>query len=104
MLDYVTIGKRIRIKRKDRRITQAALAKKAGISESFFGHIERGRRKASVETLINIANALQTDMNYLLADALLFDGSFTEYTSLSLKQQGILRKIAILMLSSDSPS
>ncbi len=67
---FVSIGKRIRKARHDKSFTQEILAEKTGISTSFLGHIERGSRKASVETLVHLANVLEIDVNTLLADSL----------------------------------
>ena len=60
------IGKRIRDCRKLRRMTQAALAEEAGISLSFLGHIERGTRKLSVETLYALCKALDCSADQLM--------------------------------------
>lgn len=63
---YVAIGKRIRRLRKKQGFTQEKLAEAAEISLSFLGHIERGTRKLSVETLYNIAAALHCSADELL--------------------------------------
>jgi transcriptional regulator with XRE-family HTH domain len=47
--------------------SQEELAEKLEISASFLGHIERGTRIASLETLVKLCQALDTDPNYLLA-------------------------------------
>ena len=67
---YVEIGRRIRRLRKRRRCTQAELAERADISTSFLGHIERGSRKLSVETLNRIALALNCSADALLGTGL----------------------------------
>ena len=36
------------------------------MSDSFLGHIERGGRTLSVETLVKLANALNLSMEYLV--------------------------------------
>ncbi len=53
-LDYGKMGMRIRQVRKARGWSQDELAKKCGISMSFLGHIERGTRIMSLETLVSI--------------------------------------------------
>ena len=53
-------GKRVRLLRKTRGITQVQLAKKAGIHSTFLSRIERGITSASLESIIAIAKALQT--------------------------------------------
>jgi len=79
-MDYTDLGKRIQQLRRERRFTQEELAKRAGISTAFLGHIERGSRVASLETLVQLCNALKTDANTLLAASLtcLPDRSLTE--------------------------
>ena len=57
-MDYAALGKRVRTRRKMMGLTQEALAEKLGISCSFVGHIERGSRKMSMETLIKISDIM----------------------------------------------
>lgn len=64
--DYIAIGFRIRACRKQAGMTQATLSKAVDISISFMGHIERGARIPSVETLLRIANVLGTSVDALL--------------------------------------
>jgi len=68
-LDYEAIGSRIRKCRKDRNLTQEVLAEQCGISTAFIGHIERGTRKLSVETLFRIAQELNVSTDYLLFES-----------------------------------
>ena len=65
-MDYVDLGLRIKLLRRQLHLTQAELAEKANISPSFLGHIERGTRAISLETLLQLCYALKTDPNYLL--------------------------------------
>ena len=65
-LDYGKMGMRIRQVRKIKGWSQDALAKKCGISMSFLGHIERGTRIMSLETFVNICQALEADADELL--------------------------------------
>ena len=61
MFDGEAMGRRIRRKRQEQGLTQAQFAKKIGVSTSFYGHIERGSRTPSIDTLVIIANALLRD-------------------------------------------
>ena len=65
-MDYVLIGKRVRIRRQIMELTQEGLAEKIGVSTSFVGHIERGTRKLSVETLYALCKALETSADFLI--------------------------------------
>lgn len=69
-MDYTDLGQRIRKQRTLQGWTQEALAERIGVSTSFVGHIERGSRKASLETLVSVANALNVSLDYLLASSL----------------------------------
>lgn len=69
-MNYVFMGQKIRALRKQHSWKQDELAFRAGISVSFLGHIERGSRKASIETLISLANVLGVGCDYLLSDEL----------------------------------
>lgn len=70
MMDYLDLGQRIRKQRTQLGWTQEALAEHIGVSTSFVGHIERGTRKASLETLVSVANALNVSLDYLMSGSL----------------------------------
>ena len=67
-MDYGIIGERIKQERLDKGLTQETLAEKANISASFLGQIERGERKLSLVTLIQIAKVLGVSLDYLVSD------------------------------------
>ena len=64
--NYERIGLRIRTQRKEKGVSQEQLAEQIGISASYMGHIERGTRIASVETLARLSKALEMDMHYIV--------------------------------------
>ena len=70
MVDYKDLGNRIRLLRRKRSLTQEELAEQVGISASFMGHIERGTRIASLETLVALCNVLRTTPQSLLVASL----------------------------------
>ncbi len=90
-MDYTGLGKRIRKERKAQHLTQEALAEKVGISLSFLGHIERGSRKASIETLVGIANTLGVSLDGLLSDSL--TGNDEAQANDTASQRDLLREI-----------
>ena len=65
-IDYKELGKRIRAERRRQDLTQEKLAEMADISDSFMGHIERGGRTLSIETLAKLANALNMSIEYIV--------------------------------------
>ena len=66
IVDYKEIGQRIRKLRRDKNLTQEQVAELAGVSCSFVGHIERGEKVLSVETLARLSKVFDTDMHYLV--------------------------------------
>lgn len=77
-MDYIALGQRIKVKRKDLRMTQEDLAEKVGISSSFMGHIERGSRVLSVDTLSRLCVVLDVSADDLLG--LKYDHSMSRLT------------------------
>lgn len=65
-MDYAAMGQRIKQARKEKHLTQEQLAEACSISTSFLGHIERGTRIASLETLYSLCNALNVSADYLI--------------------------------------
>ena len=64
---YQDVGKKIREIRTKKKISQVELAKKLGkISSTYINLIESGKRKISLENLIQIARSLETDLNFFL--------------------------------------
>ena len=68
MLDYKSIGKRIKIARIRAEMTQEQLAEKADISPTHCSNIETGTTRVSLTTIIEIVNALNITANDLLCD------------------------------------
>ena len=69
-MDYKKLGVRVRQQRVLNRLTQEQLAEKTGVSSSFIGHIERGEKKASMETVVALCNAMEISPSVLLQDSL----------------------------------
>ena len=67
-MDYILLGKRIRDERLLLRLTLEKLAERTDKSINFIGQIERGEGKPSLETMVDIANALGTTVDSLLQD------------------------------------
>ena len=94
-MKYEELGRRIRQQRVLAQLTQEKLAEQAGISLSFLGHIERGTRKASLETLVALSNALRVSPSMLLQDSLIVpDDPFYP----SLRQRELINEISRVIL------
>lgn len=93
---YDVMGLMIKTRRKEMKLTQEDLAEKVGISTSFMGHIERGSRVLSVDTLRKLCVVLD-----LSADALLgieYDHIVSRMTDedLEVAQMVLLRTLDIV--------
>ena len=69
-VNYEDIGKRIRQERSNKSITQERLAEAAGITVQHMSNIENGNTKLSLTVLVDIANALNTDVSVFLVGSL----------------------------------
>ena len=62
---YKSIGKRIKILRENKGLTQEKLAEKTGLSLDFIGKIEVNINEPGLKSLIKIANALDVHIKEL---------------------------------------
>ena len=65
-IDYVLIGKRIKETRAQLKLSQAALAEMSGLSTRHISHIETASKKASLASLVSIANAVGISIDEIL--------------------------------------
>lgn len=101
-INYSEIGARIRQQREHIGLTQEQLGEACDLSSSFVGHIERGSRKLSVESLYKLASVLDVSVDYLLFDRMLQETTLpNEISSLlhdsdPLKRQQFWRTVKVL--------
>lgn len=69
-MDMNKVGKRIQEMRQRRGMTQSELAQELAMTPKYISNIECGGKNPTLETFVDIANALQIDANTLLADVL----------------------------------
>lgn len=68
-IDYCLLGKRLASARKNRNMTQEALAERTGLTNNFISNIETGRSIPSLETVSKLCDALNITPNDLLLGA-----------------------------------
>lgn len=68
-MDYKALGSRIKNKRLKLNWTQEKLAETVELSAVYIGQIERGERKMTIDTLVKIANSLNSPIEELLKDS-----------------------------------
>ena len=61
-LDYIAIGDRIRKYRELSRMTQEQLSESCSLSTGYIGHLERGTRSPSLETLVKISQIFRVTL------------------------------------------
>ena len=103
-LNLNVIGQNIKHYRNEKHMTQEVLAEKTNLSVKYVGHLELGNRNPSLETLIKIANALETSTDLLLFD--LVDSSYKDkncylnekISELSKENQKIIHSVISAMI------
>lgn len=85
-LDYKAIGKRIKIARIRKGLTQESVSDMVGITPPHVSNIETGNTKVSLPTLVAVANSLSVSVDELLADNIIeskvvFEGELKELIS-----------------------
>ena len=68
-IDYTALGARIRESRENANLTQEKLAEVCTLSAAHIGHIERGTRIPSLDTIFKIAITLNISIDVLLMDS-----------------------------------
>ena len=66
IVDYEAMGRLVRLRRMELRMTQQEVAGMTGVSTSFIGHIERGEKVPSLETVAQLARALDLSLDRLV--------------------------------------
>ena len=66
-INYERIGRQVQQIRKRKGRSQAGLAEDTGMSVAYISHIETGIKKASLESIVKIANALGVTVDQILS-------------------------------------
>ena len=69
VLDFKAIGKRVKILRIQKDISQEKLAEDSDISVTYLSNIENAHSKASLATFVKLANALRVGVDSFLCDS-----------------------------------
>lgn len=69
-INYTALGKRIRNARKAKKLSQEQLAEACALSAAHIGHIERGTRIPSLDTVFRISMTLDVSIDYIILDSL----------------------------------
>ena len=64
--DFDAIANKIKNRRIEMNMTQAALASAVGVNPQHIGNIENHRKKVSIALLVKLCQALHTSMDYMV--------------------------------------
>ena len=98
-IDYGSIGARIRFNRTQNHLSQERLAELTNLSNVYVSYIERGERAPSLESIINIANALGVSADDLLCDSLIVSHSADDSSEFAILYDCSSEEYAILTRS-----
>ena len=65
-MDLKAIGSRIKAERRKVRLTQEGLSEMVNVTPHYIYEIERGMKAMSIETLMNLSEALELSVDYIL--------------------------------------
>lgn len=69
MIDYISIGRQIKKNRLRANMTQETLAEKVSVTPPYISRIETGSSSPSLQTLVDICNALHITIDDLMQDS-----------------------------------
>jgi len=101
-INYREIGDKIRTEREKFGVSREKLAELINLSPFFVGQIERGERKMSINTLINVSECLHISIDYLFFGEVYKEVEETELHSLirrcSEKEVRVIEEITKIIL------
>lgn len=104
-VDYVLIGSRIKLKRKEKRMTQEMLAEALDVSVGYVSQVERGVTKISLDLLAEISGILECDIVFFVSGTSASGESYlkteisSKYDRLSARDKRLVLGIIDVMLS-----
>ncbi len=63
----VLVGRNVRRRRQELKLTQAVLADRLNVAQSYISALEKGKKSPLLETIASLADALEVPPSYLLA-------------------------------------
>lgn len=75
-IDYTKIGKRIKNKRMELKITQEQMADELSLSTFYISKIENGKATATLDTLAYISQYLKLDLSYVISGTSTIEDSY----------------------------
>lgn len=110
IIDYKKIGTRIKNARKAQGITQKELCSDLNISPYHFSKIENAHVSASLESLAEIANYLNLDLDYLLSGSSMLNKTYLDdemaiiFNKCTKEQKRMIIEVAKVIMQSEIKS
>ena len=102
-LDYIAIGDRIRKYRELSRMTQEQLSESCSLSTGYIGHLERGTRSPSLETLVKISQILRVSLDDLVFGKTEINNNMIKILALTLEEKDP-EKVKVISKKRSAPS
>ncbi len=97
-MDYIAIGRKIKMYRKKLNITQAQLAENLDVTAKYISSIERGASSLSLNRLEDIAKALKVKPEQLISDSDLTSPDYAVSEYLTLTENWTVREKEFLIV------
>lgn len=96
-MDSKKLGNRIRKIRASKKLTQQVLAEKIGRDSKYISEIERGVKKPSLPTFVDILQGLETTPNEMLCDFIDIENNLTTEIMEYISEMDDSEKTALLL-------
>lgn len=68
-IDFVKVGQRIQLARKNQNLTQSEVCEKIGWTSKHLSAVEQGTSRPSFELIVSLTKVLRVNMDYFFMDA-----------------------------------
>ena len=89
-INYLLLGEKIKKIRRRKNLSQSTLAELVSVSPPYISRIECGKNHISLELLVKVCNALETNL-----DEILIGNHFDEYSYLTKESTDFEKKLII---------
>lgn len=89
-INYLLLGEKIKKIRRRKKLSQSTLAELVSVSSPYISRIECGKNRISLELLVKVCAALETNVSEILTE-----NNFDEYSYLTKESTDLEKKLII---------
>lgn len=97
VIDYLSIGQRIKAARKEKNFSQERLAEHLDVTAVYVSRIENGKTKLSLELLVKISIFLEFSPGYFLSGNILYPNENISHELVQLLENCSSQKMRMIM-------